>query len=538
MVRKTASIRKDHRLLLWALSLLTLGTALLLARPATSQELDAAALEDLVAPVALYPDDVLGIILPASTFPLDVVRAARFLDDREDDPSLEPDPEWDDSVVALLNYPEVLRMMDENIDWTWDLGEAVLTDQSAVLNAAQSFRERAYAAGNLQSDDKQTVTSTEGTITIVPTDPEVIYIPVYEPRRVIVYQPTPIWYYYPYAYPVYYYPYPASYSFSLGFFWGVTSYFSIGWHTHYMHVHHYTDYGHPYYLNTYYTYTPYYPRNHVHITVVNNNHDHVWQPSPRRGSRPDHVTVEGRDSAARVTRTASVGRQSEGAPSSSAGENGTRRMAAANSSGNQSPSDNRSSSDNRSPGNGNSSSRATSSRPDGNATAAPGQSSARPSPQAGERSSTRPSPQASERPSTERPSTPAAERPSPQVSTRSSSQATTRPAPQTSVRPAPQTSTRSAPQTSTRSATPQTATRPTPPSSSRSAPLATTRPAPSAAPAPSASSRAAPQASIARAASPGQSSSGESARSGSSSGSRMTGAARSGADHGSASARR
>ena len=72
--------------------------------------LDAMELEELVGPIALYPDDLLAVILPASTYPLEIVQAARFLDALEDDESLEPDENWDDSVVALLNYPEVVRM--------------------------------------------------------------------------------------------------------------------------------------------------------------------------------------------------------------------------------------------------------------------------------------------------------------------------------------------------------------------------------------------------------------------------------------------
>ncbi len=83
-------------------------------------------LDTLVAPIALYPDALVGIVLPASTYPLQVVQAARFLEARAADDSLKPDPEWDDSVVALLNYPEVLELMDDDLDWTRRLGEAVL----------------------------------------------------------------------------------------------------------------------------------------------------------------------------------------------------------------------------------------------------------------------------------------------------------------------------------------------------------------------------------------------------------------------------
>lgn len=322
LTRTVTTMNRQIRPCRWFASLLLLA-ALLQIQPARSQDYSAAELEDLVAPVALYPDDVLGIILPASTFPLDIVRAARFLDEREADATLEPDPAWDDSIVALLNYPEVVRMLDENLDWTWALGEAVLTDQAAVLAAAQDFRSQAYAAGNLQSDDKQTVTQADGTIEIRPANPEVVYIPVYEPREVVVFQPAPIWHYYPVAYPLYYYPYPVGYHFGYGGFWGVSSYFAIGWHSHYLHVHHHTHYGHPYYLSSYYSYAPYYPRTRVNVTIVENNYNNVWAPGPRRGDRPRTVTSEGRASAPRTTRTASSESQPNAAArmrSQSAGE--------------------------------------------------------------------------------------------------------------------------------------------------------------------------------------------------------------------------
>ena len=72
--------------------------------------LDATELEDLVGPVALYPDDLLAIVLPASTYPLQLVQAQRFLEDLQDDPSLKPDEDWDDSIIAVMNYPEVLEL--------------------------------------------------------------------------------------------------------------------------------------------------------------------------------------------------------------------------------------------------------------------------------------------------------------------------------------------------------------------------------------------------------------------------------------------
>jgi len=257
--------------------------------------LSPAELEELVGPIALYPDDLLAIVLPASAYPLEIVQAARFLEALENDPSLEPDEDWDDSVVALLNYPDVVRMMDDDIDWTWRLGEAVLAQQAELIAAVEAFRDRAYAAGNLRSDDKQNVSVDDGVIEIVPVDDEIIYVPYYEPAEVVVYQPRTVYYYYPEPYPVYYYPYPAGYHFHSGFFWGVTTAFTIGWPNHYLHVYHPSYWGHPYYGRYYYGH--YYRR--PSITVyntwyVNGNHyaptyryrdGDYWRPRARAGAR-------------------------------------------------------------------------------------------------------------------------------------------------------------------------------------------------------------------------------------------------------------
>ncbi|MCG8370190.1 MAG: DUF3300 domain-containing protein [Proteobacteria bacterium] len=213
--------------------------------------LSATELEDLVGPIALYPDDLLAVVLPAAAYPLQIVDAARFLGELENDASLEPDPEWDDSVVALLNYPEILEHLNEDIDWTWRLGEAVVAQQTDVVSAIERFRDRAYAAGNLKSDPYQTVSRENGAIEISPVSEDVIYVPYYEPERVVVYQPRPVYYYYPRPYPVYYYPYASSHHFDRGFFWGVTTAFTIGWLSDSLHVYHHSYYGHPYYGRSY-----------------------------------------------------------------------------------------------------------------------------------------------------------------------------------------------------------------------------------------------------------------------------------------------
>jgi len=199
--------------------------------PGGPSGLTAQELGELVAPIALYPDELLAVVLPASTYPLDVVKASRFLEDRESDPSLEPDlMNWDPSIVALLNYPEVLDLLNEDLDWTWKLGEAVVNQMDDVIDAIQQFRHQVYAAGNLASSDQQIVIQEREIIRIESPDPEVIYVPVYEPMTVV--QP-----YYSggaYAYPVRWsVGYPCYWSprasFWTGMFWGSAIGYSIGW---------------------------------------------------------------------------------------------------------------------------------------------------------------------------------------------------------------------------------------------------------------------------------------------------------------------
>ena len=258
--------------------------------------LTTAELEQLVGPIALYPDDLLAIVLPASTYPLEIVQAVRFLDEFEVDGSLQPDESWDESVVALLNYPEVIRMLDRDIDWTWRLGEAVISQQTDLIAAVESFRDRAYAAGNLESDEHQTVSNDDGVIEIDPVDDEIIYVPYYEPEEVLVYQPRRVYHYYPQAYPVYYYPYPYGHSFSSGYFWGVTTAFTIGWSNHYLHVYHPSYWGHPYYGHHYYghyyrrpsisVYNHWYVRNSYRSSRHHYRDGDHWRPHNRSGVRP------------------------------------------------------------------------------------------------------------------------------------------------------------------------------------------------------------------------------------------------------------
>ena len=182
--------------------------------------LSAEELDKLVGRIALYPDDLVALILPASTNPLQLVQADRYLEKRKADPKLPLDDKWDDAVKSLLNYPEVVKSMSADLDWTSDLGEAVVEDQGAVLDAIQVFRRKTQSVGNLKSDPKQTVVVEKEVIKIVPADPQVIYVPQYNPSTVVVAGGYASYGYYPAPYPSYYYPYPPGAALATGLIWG------------------------------------------------------------------------------------------------------------------------------------------------------------------------------------------------------------------------------------------------------------------------------------------------------------------------------
>src|SRR5262245_50702131 len=182
----------------------------------------------LVAPVALYPDDLLALVLPASTSPLQIVQAQRFLEKQATDKNLKPDENWDPSVLALLNYPEVIAKMNNDLDWTENLGNAVIDQQKDVMDMIQQVRNEASAAGYLEANDKKTGVHEKETVVIKSADPEVIYVPSYDPQVVYVqsYASYPPPYYSP-PYPYYYAPGAAFFTgmfvgaaFSYGFDWG------------------------------------------------------------------------------------------------------------------------------------------------------------------------------------------------------------------------------------------------------------------------------------------------------------------------------
>lgn len=178
------------------------------------------ATETLVGRFALYPDDLVALVVPAATYPLQVVDAARYLEKRKTDNKLPVPESWDSSVKALANYPEVIALMNEDLAWTEALGDAIVADQAAVLDAVQSYRRKVLAAGNLKTDQKQVVTVEQQVVTIAPADPQIIYIPQYQPASMVIYGAYPGWGYYGWGYPSYYYPYAPGAAFAAGLIWG------------------------------------------------------------------------------------------------------------------------------------------------------------------------------------------------------------------------------------------------------------------------------------------------------------------------------
>ena len=196
--------------------------------------LDTAQLDQLVAPIALYPDTLLAQVLMASTYPLEVVQADRFAKANKNK-NLKGDKltaaldkqDWDASVKQLVSTPTVLAMMSEQLDWTEKLGDAVLAQQADVMDAIQRLRGQAQANGKLETTKQQKVTvsqeANKQVIEIEPASPDVIYVPYYDPA--VVYGEWP----YP-DYPPYYYPPPAGYIYggaiARGLAWGAA--FAIG----------------------------------------------------------------------------------------------------------------------------------------------------------------------------------------------------------------------------------------------------------------------------------------------------------------------
>ncbi|TIR26573.1 MAG: DUF3300 domain-containing protein, partial [Mesorhizobium sp.] len=171
----------------------------------TSPEpLSADEMEVLVARIALYPDELIAVITAAALYPLQIVEAGRFLERYEKDKSLKPKEGWDGSVVSLLNYPDIVKMMSDDLEWTQALGDAIAYQQKDVLVAIQQLRDEAVAKGVIKTDDKIQVVKENDNFVIKSASPEVIYVPQYPPQ--MFYEPNYVWEpirYYPDPYPYY-----------------------------------------------------------------------------------------------------------------------------------------------------------------------------------------------------------------------------------------------------------------------------------------------------------------------------------------------
>ena len=191
--------------------------------PPPAQLLSPDQLDNLVAPVALYPDRLLSQVLVAATYPLEVVEASQWLERNRNlqgqqlvDAARQQN--WDPSIQALVVFPDVLSRLNSDIRWTTDLGNAFLAQQADVMNAVQRMRARARAAGKLNSNPQETVTTqTQGdqtAIEIQPANPEVVYVPAYNPEYI---WGPPVYGYYP---PLYYPDWGFGFGFGPGIYIG------------------------------------------------------------------------------------------------------------------------------------------------------------------------------------------------------------------------------------------------------------------------------------------------------------------------------
>ncbi len=277
----------------WVMQLLaaSLAAFLLSAVPAawaqdgpdfSQQELD-----QMLAPVALYPDALLSQVLMAATYPLEVVEAERWslantrLAGAQAVQAVS-NKDWDPSVMSLVAFPQILRMMSSKLDWTERLGDAFLGQESQVMDTVQDLRHRAYAAGNLRSNDRARIDSQGDTIFIYQADPQLAYEPYYNAS--VVYGSW-WWPQYP---PVYWAPW-AGYrerpGYGSGFMWGAgislgAQFFFGGfdWNQHHTHI-----------VNVQ---NNYYPRD----RAVAGGAGSTWQHNPdhRRGTPYREATVRAR----------------------------------------------------------------------------------------------------------------------------------------------------------------------------------------------------------------------------------------------------
>jgi hypothetical protein len=221
-------------------------------------------LQQLVAPIALYPDSLVAQVLAASTFPEQVVEADRWVQAHPDvqgnalGQAVDQLP-WDPSVKALTAFPSILGNMDKNLSWTSSLGDAYYNQQQDVMDAVQVMRQRAQAAGNLKTTPQQTVAMQDSSIVIQPANPDIVYVPAYDPW-LIYGDPIlawPGWYPYPgiwYAGPYLSFGIGLGIGFFGGFGWG-WGHWGFDWHQRYPIYNHERYYSRS---NTFYNRSNYY----------------------------------------------------------------------------------------------------------------------------------------------------------------------------------------------------------------------------------------------------------------------------------------
>lgn len=216
----------------------------------TTQGFSQQELDQMLAPIALYPDPLLSQILMAATYPLEVVEAARWTrthPEQSGDDAVRSiqQRDWDPSVKSLVAFPRILQTLDEQLEWTERLGEAFLTDQPRVMETIQHLRQKAYAAGNLHSNDQVRVESDGQIIVVEPASPDIVYVPYYDPT--IVYG---AWWWPSYP-PFYWAPWPG-YFVRSGFAWGAGTVVIYGfffgdcdWHAHRVRIVNVNNYYYP-----------------------------------------------------------------------------------------------------------------------------------------------------------------------------------------------------------------------------------------------------------------------------------------------------
>jgi hypothetical protein len=267
------------------------------ATPAAQQS--AQELQQLVAPIALYPDALVAQVLAASTYPTEIVEAERWMQSHSDlkDENLAKEVDkqpWDASVKALTQFPSVLESMDKNLSWTSSLGDAYANQPQDVTDAVQTMRQQAQKAGQLNNNEQQNVTNQGNTIIIQPANPDVVYVPAYDPwlaygDPIVAY---PGWV----PVPGIFYGGPSIYfgaGFGIGFFGG----FGWGWH-HWDYDWH--RHGAIYNHNTYVSHSrTIFNRNNSNYNGGNFNHGNAFHGSGPRGGNARGFSSHGHSSFGR-----------------------------------------------------------------------------------------------------------------------------------------------------------------------------------------------------------------------------------------------